>query len=83
MSLMASRLLEGERSVHPKLRDQFMHCRLQLVFHISQSANGRKEMTTFVVVASVVISILGLATGIYSVLADRKYKARKSDAERQ
>lgn len=40
-------------------------------------------MTTFVVVASVVISILGLATGIYSVLADRKYKARKRDAERQ
>lgn len=40
-------------------------------------------MTTFVVVASVVISILGLATGVYSVLADRKYRAGKDDAKRQ
>ncbi len=38
-------------------------------------------MTTFVVVASVVISILGLATGIYSVLADRKYRVSKGDAK--
>ncbi|WP_312315992.1 hypothetical protein [Stenotrophomonas sp.] len=40
-------------------------------------------MTTFVVVASVVISILGLATGIYSVLANRKYSPGKGDAKRQ
>lgn len=40
-------------------------------------------MTTFVVVASVVISVLGLATGIYSILADRKHRADKGDANRQ
>lgn len=40
-------------------------------------------MTTFVVVASVVISILGLATGVYSVLADRKYRVDKRDAKDQ
>lgn len=38
-------------------------------------------MTTFVVVASVVISILGLATGVYSVLANRKYSDRRSDTK--
>lgn len=38
---------------------------------------------TFVVVASVVVSVLGLATGIWSVIAHRKYSQGKDDAKRQ
>ena len=40
-------------------------------------------MTTFVVIASAVISVIGLAAGIWSVIANRKYCAGKDDAEDQ